>query len=743
MTNTLKDTSSLDVNSKQIIWDSNIKNVLFYPAGGESWDRTGGGKASWYLESTLPNDNFYGQELSTERWSSFNYRGEVGVGLDNALKLTISGSGARGGVTSAGLWSLMGDFDIRLYMNESSYYNEYRGNCASGLTVSAGESQKFRISKYFDGEEIGFATHFVDTLPLKYTRWFDGGFNSLVGEDETTCLRLVRTGEEISAYVSTSSGFTQVGDTISGSLWSSDLDVEIELETSQYNFYDTDFSGFSVSGTLSEIKSFDSDFRGPSLSFPERALITVDGEGLSILDDDDLSLWMRFRQSEDFMFKTCDTKVAASGGRVYYTTASGVLCLDFVGDKASWYTSTEKRSTTAGLAARNFKNTFYVEGTNSFVPDNEVLCIAAKNINGNDFVAVGSSTGIGLLINQTEEKEELSLSGRTQAIKLTSDARLFWNYFDNVSGVGQLNYRVSLGNLIGGDTTFSPTGYYDLNTVPLNIASVDINDISVSEINVNEMVLSHSFGIDYIKNSERITYGPLIVDNPIVDLGFSEFVGVNWHGVLNSMFNVFNIHRSSGWSSIGSTSLKLTLNSSGSVQVGSYGGVYQFVDFTNIDRLYFDYKLVNTAALLDTNYVDFIIKVDGTEVGTYTDFSTSYEKFNSYVDVSAYSGVLVLMFILKSKYEGLCVSTSSFYIDNLRTSQFEPDYGIIPSSTHKVLESVLWLLGDERKIFFALADGFGAIDIDNNSLDFFTDIDGPVSLSSVLSAEYAEYIDVL
>jgi len=743
MTNLLKDTSSLDASGKQLFWDNNIKTVLFYPAGGESWDRTGGGSASWYLENSLPSDSFCGHELSTERWSTFSYRGEVGVGLDDSLKLTISGSGARGGVTSEGLWSLRGDFDIRLYMIESSYYNEYRGKCASGLTVSAGESQKFRISKYFNGDEVGFATHYVDTLPLKYTRWFDGDFSSSVGEEETTCLRLVRSGEEISAYVSTSSGFTQIGDTISGSIWSTDMDVEIEVETSQYNFYDTDFSGFSVSGTLSETTSFNSDFRGTSLPFPDNALVVVDGSGLSILNDDDFSLWMRFRQSEDFMFKSSDTKVAASGGRIYYTTASGVLCLDFVEDKAAWYTSAEKRSTRAGLAARNFKNTFYVEGTSSFVPDNNVLCIDARGINGNDFVAVGSSTGVGLLINQEEEKEELSLSGRTQSIRLTSDAKLFWNYFNADSGLGKLNYRISLENLVGGDSTFSPTGYYDLNTSPVSISSVDINDISVNGVSTSDIVLAHSFGIDYIKNSERITYGPVVVDNPVVDPLFSEFIGVAWQGVLSSLFNVFSIHRSSEWSSVGSTSLKLALNSSGSVQVGSYGGVYQFVDFTGIDRLYFDYKLVNTAATIDTNYVDFVIKVDDVEVGVYTDLSSSYEKLNSYVDVSECSGVSTFMLIIKSKYSGTCVSTSYFYIDNLRTSQFQPDFAIIPSNTYRILESVLWLSGDEKKIFFVLSDGFGSIDIDNNSLDFFTDIDVPVSLSSALSAEYVEYTDVV
>ena len=383
----VKDIDTLDINGSNIIWNNTVNRILFYDTRGESWDRSGGENASWYLENSLPNDSFVGTELNADRWSYFNYRGTVSGTINDYLQLSISGSCARGGITSEGKWKLSGDFDLRLYFDESSYYNEYRGSSATGLTVSLDESTKIRVCKYFDmdREEIGYAVHSVNSYPLKYVLWSEEAYETSLGEDDITCFRIVRTSNEISVFVSTANDFVQIGNSFSDSCWEDPLFVEIEVESEQFNYYSSKLLGLSVSGTLENPQVFSNSYRGVSSEFPETALLVVDNAGLSILDASNETLWMRFLCSSSYMFKNVDCKLAASNGNIYYTVQDGVVVLDFVNDVCKKYTSSNYYKTRTTLAQRNYSSTLYEEEGASFILGGEVLSVAAANISGHDY----------------------------------------------------------------------------------------------------------------------------------------------------------------------------------------------------------------------------------------------------------------------------------------------------------------------------------------------------------------------
>lgn len=754
MTSQLYDDSWEDVNGNRLVWDNSVNSVLYYSAESESWDRTGGGNSSWYLENTLPYDSFYGAELSSDRWSYFNYRGTISGSVDNKLKLEVNNAEARGGITSSDLWKLSGDFDIRVYLDETSYYNEYRSNVSSGLTLSIDNSNKYRISKYCDNNSIGYKSNYTLNKELKFYGWTNNGsIDTTVGEDVITCLRIVRDGDVVSSYVSTDSGFSQVGSSVSGTVWSQDADVEIEIETEQFNTYKTHFLGFTVSGTLDSPKTFSSNYRGTTQEFPEKSILVADGSGLSIIDDSDKTLWMRFKSGSEYMYRNSEAKLAASEGKIMYTTVSGIVCLDFVQDKATNYRSGQTLQSISNVAARNYDTSFHYVETNQFILDDEVLDVAARKIDGREYIAVATVSGIGLRIDD-EDKAESPVSGRVQKTYLSDDGKLYWNQYSTSTGRGKLYYREGIAGLYGSGDTFTHSSYYDT-TTSVSISSENINDIYVDTGTSHKLVLAHSCGIDYIDGLSSVKYGPTNVVSYIQDPEFSSYLGIYWNVYDSSsssnlslggnssvgVFPSLEASISRAWSTAGSTSLKLSCGSARVVVSGDYRGVYQQLDLTSVGKIYFDFRMVNELEVYSTNYFDLEVLVGSTVVASFSDTEETYTSLNNVIDVSGYTGANFLIFRIKAKYSGTSLSDNYFYVDNVRVSQVSPDYSVLPVDDHSILEALILYGVVDKKIFFANSEGYGAVDLVTNSLDFFNDIDDFVSLSTIISSEYVEVVD--
>ena len=754
MTSRLYDSTYLDLNGNKIIWGDNINSILFYRAGDESWDRTGGGTTSWYLENTLPYDSFYGDTLSSERWSYFDYRGTISGSVDSRLKLEVNEAEARGGITSSNLWKLSGDFDIKVYLDETSYYNEYRGNVSSGLTLSIDSSNKYRVAKHWDGTTLGYKSTYVLDSELKYFGWTDNGtIDSTVGEDSVTCLRIVREGDVVSSYASTSSGFSQVGSSVSGTVWGQDADVEIEIETEQYNTYKIDFLGFTASGTLDQTLSFSSGYRGGSGEFPERSLIVADDLGLSVINEEDKSLWMRFVSGSANMFRNTSARLSATEGKIYYSSTQGVFCLDLVQDRAINYQAGQTFQSISNIAARNYGTSFYYSSANTFVPNNAVLDLSAKKIDGVEYLSVATVSGIGLLVNDESKSESVS-SGNVQRTYISDDGKLYWNEYSDTTGTGALYYREGIAGLLGGSDTFSFTSFYDTFSA-VSISSEDINDIYVDTSSGHKLILAHSCGIDYINGLSSIKYGPDEVESSVQDPGFSSYLGIYWNVFDSSsasdlsisgappvgVFPAIQAAISTDWFTLGSSSLKLLCGSGRMVISGDYRGVYQQLDFTSINKIYFDSRLVNELDVYYTNYFDLEVLIGNTVVATFSDTEETYTSLNNVIDVSGYTGVDILVFRMKAKYTGDAYTTNYFYVDNIRITQITPDYSIIDVEDHNILEAIILYGVVDKKIFFANSEGFGSIDLVTNTMDFFNRIEDLVSLSTIISSEYVEVID--
>lgn len=76
-----------------------------------------------------------------------------------------------------------------------------------------------------------------------------------------------------------------------------------------------------------------SEKRGFSAKFPEKVLVISDSAGLSIVEADSMSLWMRFDLGSRKMLETLPTKVLMVDDKLYLGTTRGFYCINFTMDK--------------------------------------------------------------------------------------------------------------------------------------------------------------------------------------------------------------------------------------------------------------------------------------------------------------------------------------------------------------------------------------------------------------------------
>jgi len=737
----------LDGNGNQILVNNNVNSVCYYSSSDETWDKTGGGCASWYIENNTPNDIFLGPNLADNIWDYFNFRGTVSGIVDQGLHLSISGSDSRGGVTSYSTWKLSGDFDIKAYVDEDSYYNEYRGSSAVGVSVSVDDSYKYRVSKFFDGEKIVYKNHYVENSNLKYYGWFDIGEEIDTINTGTTCFRIKRDGDVIRSYIGNNGVFSQVGTYVSGTMWSDDVYVSLELETEQENTLRTTFDGFTVSGTIVPSGTYPSAYRGVQKEFPDSALILTDDYGMSIINEIDMSLWMRFKYSPDLFVSENSPIISANNGNIYFTTSSGLHCVDFVNDKLKKYTKDYTSESLGGVSSRNVVNSYNLLPESGFILDNRIVGVSAKNIDNNSFVAVATTSGVGLLVNDVGKKCFTTIG--TKAVRLFDSGYLAWNENSGNSDIGFLSIRENISNLVNDlSPTFSRSFYYDTTTTPA-LSSVDINNVYIQNDGVLRLVACNDFGLDYIDNSVVTYFGPESVDNPVLDGEFNNYIGINW--VRNPSvigFNQFDIFRTSEWSTSSyGYSLCLSMISNRYTFDGDYDEVYQQVDLTNTGFVLYDIKFIKPTGWAG-GYVSLDVLIDDTVIASYDDV-ISKEYFGMVLDLHQYVGIHTLRFRINSHYSGQCALETygglddyRFYVSNIRTNDVSLFSSIIPTSSSEFLDAYILYTSTERKLFFSTRSGYGSIDVDTKTLDFFNEIGDYLPLSSVLSVCFEEEVSL-
>ena len=727
MSYTIYDSSFVDSNGNKLVWSDNISQVLFYDASTESWDRYGGSSSTWYTELSLPNDDFY-SGVNSSKWGLVGASSLKTISVNDKALFSIDRDSGNLYLSSSGLWSLTGDFDIRLGLNINDYYDEYWSAVSFGLNVSSSDgldNVRVAVVRNYDMTSKGFQPLYTEGGSPLYFGWSSLGDSTDPGGVEYLSIR--RVGSSIRCYLND----TQVGSTLTGSRWAEPLHVGIGSESPEINTFRMSASFFNVvSGTVTPSSQFTSPFRGPVGQFPEKSYLIVDELGLSIVDSSSETLWMRFRSGTNRAFNGLNTKVEALNGRVYYTSSAGFYIIDFVEDRVYKYTGTNLYRSSTKLALRNSTIAFGSPQTVPSLLSDSVVGVKAKNIGGSEFVAVATTSGINVIIDRITVKQNIEGHPPATAIHISDNNKLYWaNY--NSYNEGDLSYynNISLLSSVSG-TSFSRSGYVDSESSFYKLSSENVTSIhSTYTGSVEQVAVGTEAGINvflYLPDADQTSasFGINVPVVPISDPTFSSYIGRTWKTTYNTFVPCGLSSRSTEWSTSGTSSLKLQIGNLGlaTIYKDDYSGVYQRVDLTGIDRLYFDVRLVGVQVDETTlGHCSYEVVVGSDVVASfaepfrYADDTLIAES----IDVSSYSGTYDFIVRVKANIDSPSQTERYAYFSNFRTGLSNSDYAIL-GGTDPVVSSVFITYSDSaKKVVYSTSQGYGSIDLVNNTSDFF------------------------
>jgi len=745
---TLFTKESRDSSGQQLVWSDTILGAVFYDTTGEAWDKQAS-LASWYTERLLPHDTFY-QGLAADRWVL------EGGGISKTC--TVSGGAlfnidADEGslyISSEGLWSLSGNFKLVLGVNQSTYYDEYRSATSFGFNACFGSEYNIRAALVTNYEDVtaGAQMLYTDGGDPRYFGW-SAASESIGSGKSYSSLIMERVGDTVSCKA----GSTLLG-TISGTHWEKDCYIKIGVECSEINSFYTMADYFTVeSGTLATGPAlFSSPFRGVSLGFPTRSLVVADAEGVSIIEYPTMSLWARMRAGSSFSIPEGPSSVAAAGGRVYCVSDSGLRVIDFTTDTTWRYAGSLRYESTNKLCARNARMTYHTPSATGGLLSDAVSGVSARAISGTPFVGVATASGVNVIIDGATVKYGIGGEIPTSAVHITEDGGLFWGG-TNANNEGDLSYYSNVALLTTATgTSFARTGYFDSGAGTFTLTSERFNQISSDfDGTVSHLALAHPGGIDVLlypptENPRVETFSISIPDNTIEDPGFSNLLGVSWRAVRSRSQPVATVTRESSWSTLGTYSLKLAPGNPNITNYytspGDYTGVYQRVDLTNIERLYFDVKLVGGEIGTDGE-CSYQVRVGADVLASFDEPSHDEVviKLSESIDVSEYTGLRD--FLILVVVNGGTVLTVPRYclFDNFRVQDHPSGYAVLGGTDPSVLAVGLQVTPTSKKVSYVKADGYGVVDLTDLTSDFFIPAAATLKIPSLSGGVFIEYDD--
>jgi hypothetical protein len=764
MVGTLLNSTTLDSNGRQLVLDDTITSVFYYDASSESWDKAGQAGQSWARELQLPTDLFREASVDSSKWNIVTTSDDNSLSVgDGEIRLGVESSEGGNALSSEGLWKLSGDFDIRLYVDLSSYYNEYSGITSSYLKVAKDGSNALRICLKFDGEDkIEVASESTIGRDLLFFDWLDNGvpvssasITSFLGYKY---FRIVRDSGILRTYISDGSNDVQVGADVDESSLTGELFVEFGVEAKEFNTVRTTYTKFIlVSGETAAGNVFPSQVRGERVSFPDTSILAVDNQSLSIIDASNNTLWLRTYTGLSSPIPDTSFKVSACDGTVYCTTNDGLVAFDFPNDVILKYKGTDILRADLAIAARNSSVNF-----TTFYPDigdiqsNTIYDVTCGRTETSTFVIFTNDYGVVALRPTTSGvyiNNQASSPG--DSVHLSEEGNLYWSSYDSGNDDSQLSVFSGLDALSSVSTLpFSRDTFYTRDTA-ISFLGNRVTSISTANYVGTELVaLGSTVGITFIGFSpgtvvtEDRTYGILPPPpNPVSDSDFSNYLGLDWLPFYRgSLHQLFSMRIDGTFVPEGSNSLRLEYKDTVSgerYQAGTILGVEQLVDFTGIETLFFDVKL--TAPTTTDTFWRLEILAGDTVLKSYNDTDGPFERLNDSLDLSQISGThnfVVRLRILEDVNSNKLTGRVA-YITNFKTLYAASDFPILSMSALNVKEVLLQYEETVRKIYFSSAGGYGAIDLDRNNLDYFISSKTVTPTSSIQSADFVRLTDEL
>jgi hypothetical protein len=460
---------------------------------------------------------------------------------------------------------------------------------------------------------------------------------------------------------------------------------------------------------------------------------------------------MRFIFGEGSPVSNSTTKVYGCNGTLYCTTSDGVVAFDFHRDKIFKYKSSTILVADEPIALRNAGATFRTFAANiGTIPDNNIHDVSCKTIGSVDYLAFTNDSGVTVmqtLASGVATSADGPLPGAR--VDISDKGALYWVGYDPIENKGELSCFSNIAILAGpGDTAFNRTTFYGVDS-PLSIFGSNITSFSIQTLASTDIIaVGTTQGITFLATSPATPYTKAVsygvsspAENPISDPAFENYLGLDWRLFTEAGFHEdFVVRRSDIFSTSGDYSLLLRLGNidiNAFYEEGTTVGIYQDVDFTGVESIYFDIRLEGSP---NVNLWDFEIIIDDTVVKAYSDTEGAFTKSNDSASVLGFDGVHRLKLQIRVVNAGnpTGISTRRVYIDNFRTKVGEPDFRILPPGNAAISEVLLQYDVGGHKVYFSTSGGYGALDLDDNSLDYFIPLStfGPKD-TETLSADFS------
>lgn len=700
-----------DPTGRQLLYGTSVKDVYHYhPYTHSGWESAP--ELSWYTDVHMPNDSFIDTYNFDNKWEFFTDFDHSSFVVGSGIAFTISGSKDRCGVSSEGKWSVDGDFEITLYIDGGLYYNEYRSSASIGLVLSKDDSNKVKVSRYFDVDSVvlGYGVHTVSGLPLRYIGWTEYSLTEYPAVSDVESLRVVRTDGALRIDAGNKFGYTTLVSGMDASFIGDSVYVSIEAETDQYNVFRAGVAGLAVSGTVtpSSIDMSDS-FRGSAQPLPTNVLIVADDAGLSFINSDDSNLWRRLHNTANFSFTSVSGSISASDSIVCSVTSSGCSIIDFSNDSIKLYThdGVWAKDGAISIASANTFSSFDAMDR-PFIRSSVVRCAKSAYYGGNPYVSVGTENGLSVFSNGTSVGYTTT-SGDVRALALSNNGSLWWHEYNEQSGEGVLYYKNDFSSVLGVD--FSADGSFNKSFVD-GISSNEINDIDSKD---GFTVVGHPYGLDIIGGPYIRRLGYTGSQEKIADGYFAEHLGTYWEAVYSEASRNYFAKRDMHWSGTGYCA---RLGFTGSLYILSGAMLYitQDVDVTNISTIYFDVHVYNDSSY----YAPYTIyaALDGS-IEYSLDVTPHTSTFSAQsLDVSSYSGVVSLRLGLMSYSTNLPFSGVSVGFSAVTTMPVEYTDTVLSSNKPVTACKIVGDYG-ALKATYLTDDGYGIIDMHEYTEDFF------------------------
>ncbi len=252
--------------------------------------------------------------------------------------------------------------------------------------------------------------------------------------------------------------------------------------------------------------------RGKETDFPRYAYLVVTDASLDIINAESHMFWMRFNKAANNMLDSSTiTGVVAHDGKIFVTSTSRLTVLDFVLDKAFYYSTVNKFSSKTAIEGRN-RNASWTPEAVSQIASNDVHDVSIATIAGLNYLALATATGVSVINEATDQVHNYysaSSSDNINKVALNSDGSL---YFSN-----QTTGEIDVFYNIQGDSSDqgTPAAKYSTSSLPALQENVNAT-VYPLKATVNTSTIGPARNTIYVGSSKGVAVineGPIGSEN--------------------------------------------------------------------------------------------------------------------------------------------------------------------------------------------------------------------------------------